>query len=875
MTDISRAKLFGKLDTLAYQAMESATTLCRVRGNPYVELVHWFQLVLQQPDSDLRRINERFGLNAGTLSSDLISALDRLPAQAASVVDLSAQLDEAMERGWLYGALQLDASRIRSGHLLLGVLGTGSLRHTLFAMSREFEKINRETLLEQFHEIVQRSPEQPVVPGDGAPTDQPREASSTLQRYTSDLTEQARLGNLDPVLGRNEEVRQLIDILMRRRQNNPLLAGEAGVGKTAVVEGFAQRIVAGDVPEAFLGARVLALDIGLLQAGASVKGEFEQRLRQVVDEVQAATQPTLLFIDEVHTLVGAGGQAGTGDAANLLKPMLARGKLRTIGATTWSEYKKHIEKDPALKRRFQVLRVDEPSPEVAITMLRSVLPTLQRHHRVQILDEAVVAAVHLSHRYLPDRQLPDKAISLLDTACARVGISQQAMPAQLADSRERIANLRAEKVVVQTEQAIGLLDPERLQRLSQQLRDEQQYSAELEKRWQAQTAWVGEIQQLRERLCTEHLAPSAEQAELQAAFLERTEALQQRLHAAQSEAPALVLTDVDAQSVASVLQGWTGIPLGTLQRNEIETILNLAERLGERVIGQSHAMEAIARRIQTSRAGLDHPGKPVGVFLLAGPSGVGKTETALALAELLYGGEHNLVTINMSEYQEPHTVASLKGAPPGYVGYGEGGVLTEAVRRRPHCVILLDEIEKAHPDVHEVFFQVFDKGWMEDGEGQVIDFRNTLILMTTNVGSEVLFNRQGTETDQDLEQLLKPELLRVFPPALLGRLVAIPYFALNDDMLARIVELQLKRVAARVEQRYQVPLHYDAVLVDYIVSQCTDIHSGGRMVDSILTNGLLPQLSRAFLLGEINQTVPQRVSLSVGDAGIIYEFAND
>ena len=486
-----------------------------------------------------------------------------------------------------------------------------------------------------------------------------------------------------------------------------------------------------------------------------------------------------------------------------------------------------------------------------------------------------MAAVHLSHRYLPDRQLPDKAISLLDTACARVGISQQAMPAQLADSRERIANLRAEKVVVQTEQAIGLLDPERLQRLSQQLRDEQQYSAELEKRWQAQTAWVGEIQQLRERLCTEHLAPSAEQAELQAAFLERTEALQQRLHAAQSEAPALVLTDVDAQSVASVLQGWTGIPLGTLQRNEIETILNLAERLGERVIGQSHAMEAIARRIQTSRAGLDHPGKPVGVFLLAGPSGVGKTETALALAELLYGGEHNLVTINMSEYQEPHTVASLKGAPPGYVGYGEGGVLTEAVRRRPHCVILLDEIEKAHPDVHEVFFQVFDKGWMEDGEGQVIDFRNTLILMTTNVGSEVLFNRQGTETDQDLEQRLKPELLRVFPPALLGRLVAIPYFALNDDMLARIVELQLKRVAARVEQRYQVPLHYDAVLVDYIVSQCTDIHSGGRMVDSILTNGLLPQLSRAFLLGEINQTVPQRVSLSVGDAGIIYEFAND
>lgn len=873
MTDISRAKLFGKLDTLAYQAMESATTLCRVRGNPYVELVHWFQQVLQQPDSDLQRINERFDLDAGTLSRDLISALDRLPAQASSVVDLSAQLDEAMERGWLYGALQLDARKIRSGHLLLGVLGTASLRHTLFAMSREFEKINREMLLEQFNEIVQRSPEQPVVSSDGPLPEAFSASSSALHRYTSDLTEQARRGTLDPVLGRNEEVRQLIDILMRRRQNNPLLAGEAGVGKTAVVEGFAQRIVTGDVPEAFIGARVLALDIGLLQAGASVKGEFEQRLRQVVDEVQAATQSTLLFIDEVHTLVGAGGQAGTGDAANLLKPMLARGKLRTIGATTWSEYKKHIEKDPALKRRFQVLRVDEPSPDVAVNMLRSLLPTLQRHHQVQILDEAVRAAVHLSHRYLPDRQLPDKAISLLDTACARVGISQQAIPALLADSRERIATLRAEKLVVQTENAIGRLDPERVQRLEQQLRNEQQYSAALEKRWHTETSWVGELQQLRERLRTEQSESTAEQADLQNAFLERTDALQKCLQAAQSDAPALVLADVDAQSVANVLQGWTGIPVGTLQRNEIDTLLDLADNLGERVIGQSHAMEAIARRIQTSRAGLDHPGKPVGVFLLAGPSGVGKTETALALAELLYGGEHNLVTINMSEYQEPHTVASLKGAPPGYVGYGEGGVLTEAVRRRPHCVILLDEIEKAHPDVHEVFFQVFDKGWMEDGEGRVIDFRNTLILMTTNVGSEVLFNLQGGETDQDLEQLLKPELLRVFPPALLGRLVAIPYFPLNGTMLARIVDMQLQRVVQRVQHRYQVPLHYDAALVDYIVSQCTDVQSGGRMVDAILTNGLLPQLSRAFLLGEKNQAVPGRVRVSVNEDGVVYDFA--
>lgn len=872
MTDISRAKLFGKLDSLAFQAMESATTLCRLRGNPYVELVHWFQQVLQQPDSDLRRINERFELNPGKLASDLVYALDRLPAHAASVVDLSAQLDEAMERGWLYGTLQLDAKKVRSGHLLLGVLATASLRHTLFAMSREFEKINREILLADFNNIVLHSPEQPTVANEVTQTSALRDAASALQRYTCDLTEQARRGELDPVLGRNDEVRQLIDILMRRRQNNPLLAGEAGVGKTAVVEGFAQRIVAGDVPEPLRQARVLALDIGLLQAGASVKGEFEQRLRQVVDEIQTAPLPILLFIDEIHTLVGAGGQAGTGDAANLLKPMLARGKLRTLGATTWSEYKKHIEKDPALKRRFQVLRVEEPSPAVAVNMLRSLMPTLQHHHRVQILDEALHAAVHLSHRYLPDRQLPDKAISLLDTACARVGISQQAMPALLADSCERIDILRAEKNVIQIEQAIGLHDPKRVHSLEQQLHEEQLRSVELEKRWQTETAWVDEVHQLRKHLQVEHNEPMSEQAALQIASLERTKELQRCLQTAHVDAPALVLPDVGAQAVANVLQDWTGIPVGTLQRNEIDTVLNLADSLGERVIGQPHAMQAIARRIQTSRAGLDHPGKPVGVFMLAGPSGVGKTETALTLAELLYGGEQNLITINMSEYQEPHTVASLKGAPPGYVGYGEGGVLTEAVRRRPHSVVLLDEMEKSHPDVHELFFQVFDKGWMEDGEGQIIDFRNTLILMTTNVGSEALFQLQENVVTEELEQRLRLDLLKVFPPAFLGRLVAIPYFPLSEQMLVRLVEMQLQRVVQRVSSRYQVPLHYDAALVSHIVSQCNDGPSGGRMVDAILTNGLLPELSRVFLLGEKDQAIPKQVNISVEEARIVYDF---
>lgn len=872
MTDISRAKLFGKLDSLAYQAMGSATALCRLRGNPYVELVHWFMQVLQQPDSDLRRISGRFELNVNNLTNDLNAALERLPSNAASVVDLSAQLDEAMERGWLYGALQLDAGKIRSGHLLLGVLATASLRHTLFAMSSEFEKINRELLLEQFGDIVQCSPEQPIANSSSLGDNSEKDLSSAVQRFTSDLTEQARRGELDPVLGRNEEVRQLIDILMRRRQNNPLLAGEAGVGKTAVVEGFAQRIVAEDVPSQLLKARVLTLDICLLQAGASVKGEFEQRLRQVFDEVLASSVPTLLFIDEIHTLVGAGGQAGTGDAANLLKPMLARGKLRTIGATTWSEYKKYIEKDPALKRRFQVLKVEEPSPEVAVAMLRSLQPTLQAHHGVQILDEALRAAVHLSHRYLPDRQLPDKAIGLLDTACARVGISQKAMPADLADSRERMASLQAEKDVVQSEQAIGLLDPARLQSLEQELRVEKNCSVNLERRWLREVGLVNEIKLLRERLQVEHREFRADTEGPQAACLERAVHLQQQLLEGQTEEQAMVLPDVDAQAVANVLQGWTGIPVGTLQRDEIDILLSLSESLGERVVGQSHAMQTIAHRIHTSRAGLDHPDKPVGVFLLAGPSGVGKTETALALAEILYGGEQNLVTINMSEYQGAHTVASLKGAPPGYVGYGEGGVLTEAVRRRPHCVILLDEMEKAHPDVHEVFFQVFDKGWMEDGEGQIIDFRNTLILMTTNVGSQALFNCHGDESARVLERLLKPDLLKVFPPALLGRLVAIPYFPLSNDMLGRIVEMQLQRVVRRVNTRYQVPLHYDAALVEYIVSLCTDPQSGGRMVHAMLTNSLLPQLSRAFLLRKKDQVLIKQVTLSVDECGLVYEF---
>src|SRR5690606_16483081 len=699
--------------------------------------------------------------------------------------------------------------------------------------------------------------------------------------------------------GRDDEIRQVVDILMRRRQNNPILVGEAGVGKTAVVEGFARRIAAGDVPPALKGVALRALDVGLLQAGASMKGEFEQRLRAVIDEVQASTTPIILFVDETHTLVGAGGAAGTGDAANLLKPALARGTLRTIGATTWAEYKKHIEKDPELTRRFQTVMVEEPDEGNAVLMMRGVASTMEKHHKVQILDEALEAAVKLGHRYIPARQLPDKSVSLLDTACARVAVSLHATPAEVDDSRRRIESLETELAIIAREQAIGIPVVEREQECSAGLASERARLLELEGRWQAERALVDELLALRAKL-REGAAPvegtgsaleAAAEAEMEstqaqtpvpaeggdrASLLARLQEVQADLRELQGETP-LILPTVDYQAVASVVAGWTGIPVGRMARNEIDTVLRLPELLGKRVIGQDHAMEMIARRIQTSRAGIDNPSKPIGVFMLAGTSGVGKTETALALAEALYGGEQNLITINMSEYQEAHTVSSLKGAPPGYVGYGEGGVLTEAVRRRPYSVVLLDEVEKAHGDVHELFFQVFDKGWMEDGEGRKIDFRNTLILLTTNAGTDMIASLcadpELMPEPEGMAKALRDPLLKIFPPALLGRLVTIPYYPLSDEMLGKIVRLQLDRIKKRVEARYRIPFDYDDEVVKLVVSRCTESESGGRMIDAILTNTMLPEISREFLHRMIEGNSVDAVRVAVGSGQFAYEFA--
>jgi type VI secretion system protein VasG len=875
MAEISRVALFGKLNALCYRAIESSTVFCKLRGNPYVEMVHWVHQILQLQDSDLHRIIRHYELDAAVLARDVTAALDRLPRGATSVTDLSSQLEETVERAWVFGTLMFGESSVRSGHLLFGMLKTSNLRNALYAISRQFERVKADDLSDRFGTLLKDSVEAKLGASDGFQAAAPGEASGALapaqmgkqealKKFTVDLTEQARSGKMDPIVGRDDEIRQMVDILMRRRQNNPIMIGEAGVGKTAVVEGFAQRIARGDVPPSLKEVQLLALDVGLLQAGASMKGEFEQRLRSVIDEVQASEKPIILFIDETHTLVGAGGAAGTGDAANLLKPALARGTLRTIGATTFAEYKKHIEKDPALTRRFQSIQVDEPSEERAIRMMRGVASTMEKHHQVQILDEALEAAVRLSHRYIPARQLPDKSVSLIDTACARVAVSLHATPAEVDDSRKRIDALNVEMEIIRREGAIGIEVAGRAHETEIALADEKERLAGLEQRWNEERALVDELLSLRAKLrdgaqpvegtgskleAAAGSAPPQDDAE-RAALKAQLQGVQAKLSALQGENP-LILPTVDYQAVAAVVGDWTGIPVGRMAKNEMETILNIASTLSQRVIGQDHAMEMIAKRIQTSRAGLDNPNKPIGVFMLAGTSGVGKTETALALAEALYGGEQNLITINMSEYQEAHTVSTLKGAPPGYVGYGEGGVLTEAVRRRPYSVVLLDEVEKAHPDVHEMFFQVFDKGFMEDGEGRFIDFKNTLIILTTNAGTDLI---AGLCKDPDLmpdpegmATALRAPLLKVFPPALLGRLVTIPYYPLSDDMLGKIVKLQLDRIKKRVEARYKIPFEYGEDVVKLVVSRCTESESGGRMIDAILTNTMLPDVSRAFL----------------------------
>ena len=920
MSDISRAALFGKLNSVGYKSIESATVFCKMRGNPYVELVHWIHQILQLQDSDLHHIVTQFNIEPSHLARDITETLDRLPRGSTSITDLSSHIEEAVERGWVYGTLLFGESQVRTGHLVVGILKTRSLTHALYGISREFEKIKLDTLTDRFDEVVDGSPEAQLRATDGFQVGggaAPGEASGAmappqmgkqeaLHQFTVDLTAEARSGNMDPIVGRDEEIRQIVDILMRRRQNNPILTGEAGVGKTAVVEGFAQRIAAGDVPPPLQDVTLRSLDVGLLQAGASMKGEFENRLKQVIQEVQSSEKPIILFIDEAHTLIGAGGAAGTGDAANLLKPALARGTLRTVAATTWAEYKKHIEKDPALTRRFQVVQVLEPSEEKAILMMRGVASTMEQHHKVQILDEALEASVKLSHRYIPARQLPDKSVSLLDTSSARVAISQSAVPAEVDDTRKRIQALETELAIIRREKEVGVDTTAREEAVNEKLATARTDLDDLEAHWNDERELVEKILGIRSRLrggdskvegtgselerAADEMAQGADpdagetahegaegglDEQQRETLLGELRELQGQLHELQGEHP-MILPSVDEQAVASVVQDWTGIPVGRMVKNEIETVLNLPDILEQRIIGQRHALEMIAKRIQTSRASLDNPNKPIGVFMLAGTSGVGKTETALALAEALYGGEQNVITINMSEYQEAHTVSTLKGAPPGYVGYGEGGVLTEAVRRRPYSVVLLDEVEKAHPDVHEIFFQVFDKGWMEDGEGRVIDFKNTLILLTTNAGTDMIMNLckdpELMPEPEGIAKALREPLLKVFPPALLGRLVVIPFYPLSDEVIGAIARLQLGRIEKRIQENHKIPFSYDDEVVQLITERCTELESGGRMIDAILTNTVLPAISEELLKRMMEGQPVERVHVGVENGEFSYQF---
>ncbi|MDP5217214.1 type VI secretion system ATPase TssH [Ruegeria sp. 2205SS24-7] len=914
MTEINRVALFGKLNKLGYQAIEGATVFCKMRGNPYVEIQHWLHQILNGQDSDIHRIIQHYDLDPGKIATELTRSLDMLPRGASTISDLSDHLMDSMERGWVWGSLLYSDSKVRTGYLILGMLKTPALRNILQTMSPELGSIGADDLADNFNAATDGSPEDSLGAQDGSQVGggaEPGEASGSmapgamgkgeaLEQFCTDLTEQARNGEIDPIVGRDEEIRQIVDVLMRRRQNNPILTGEAGVGKTAVVEGFALRIARGDVPPALKDVRLLVLDVGLLQAGASMKGEFENRLRQVIDEVQASPTPIVMFVDETHTLVGAGGAAGTGDAANLLKPALARGTLRTIGATTWAEYKKYIEKDPALTRRFQVVQVDEPDIPKAVLMMRGIASMLEGHHRVQVLDEGIEAAVTLSARYIPARQLPDKSVSLLDTACARVAVSQHAVPAEVDDSRRRIEALTTELEIIGRDETAGYDVADRREAVTAAKEAEEERLTGLTERWEAEKAVVESILDLRAKLReggqevegtgTAEGAAATEEAETtdlvpdidgesqkidRDALMAELKEKNAELEALQGDSP-LILPIVDHQAVASVVGDWTGIPVGRMVKDEIETILTLEEHLSKRVIGQDHAMKMIAKRIQTSRAGLDNPSKPIGVFMLAGTSGVGKTETALALAEVLYGGEQNVITINMSEYQEAHTVSSLKGAPPGYVGYGEGGVLTEAVRRKPYSVVLLDEVEKAHPDVHEIFFQVFDKGVMEDGEGRVIDFKNTLILLTSNVGTEMIMDMCADPDlmpdPEGLAKSLRDPMLKVFPPALLGRLVTIPYYPLSPHMIAEITKLQLGRIKKRVQEAHGVPFEYSDAVVEEIVNRCQELDSGGRMIDAIVTNTMLPDISAEFLKRMMEGHDISKVVIDVTDGEFTYGF---
>ena len=877
--------LIGKVDDATRSALEAAAGLCVSRTHYDIEIEHYLLKVIDSSDNDVAFILRQYSVDRSRLTAELQHSLDRLKSGNARSPAFSPLLVKMLTEAWTIATIEYDMALIRTGFTLLALLSDPELSRVIRDVSKELQLIPPEALLKDFFAVTEKSREASVSAAVGAPQvdggSAPRPGSGKtphLDQYTVNMTANAKAGKIDPVLGRDQEIRQVVDILMRRRQNNPILTGEAGVGKTAVVEGFALRLASGDVPPPLRNVQLHSLDLALLQAGAGVKGEFENRLKGLIEEVKSSPHPIILFIDEAHTMIGAGGQAGQNDAANLLKPALARGELRTIAATTWSEYKKYFEKDAALARRFQVVKVEEPTEVQCDTMLRGIVPSLEKHHDLRILHEAVTATVRLSHRYLAGRQLPDKAVSVLDTACARLALGQNTIPPPIEDSSRRIDDLKVQKQILEREATVGEDHAERLAAIEEQLAAEEASLAKLKTQWEQEVELVRQIRAMREALESgaETVKAEGDGKLPEKPSLEALRALEERLTAVQGQNP-LIHVCVDERIVGEVISAWTGIPLGKMVKDEISTVLDLDGHLRKRVIGQDHALGAIAQRIITSRARLDDPGKPVGVFMLVGPSGVGKTETALALADLLYGGERNLITINMSEFQEAHTVSTLKGSPPGYVGYGEGGVLTEAVRRRPYSVVLLDEVEKAHNDVLELFYQVFDKGNLEDGEGRSIDFKNCIIILTSNAGTDTLMkltaDPETMPASEGLVLAMKPELNKIFKPAFLGRMVIIPYFPVRDEALKKIILLKIGKIQRRLQENHRIAMTCDDSVIEEVAKRCTEVESGARNVDNILTNTMLPEISRQILTRMAEETPTEQVRVGVSqDSRFTYDW---
>ncbi|WP_353212449.1 type VI secretion system ATPase TssH [Rhodovarius sp.] len=871
MSAIDLKALISRLTDLGKRQLEAAAGLTLSRSHYNVEIEHVLVKLIETPGSDVSLILKQSGVDAGRVLAELTRALDKMRTGNARAPALSPDIVTWLREAWLIASLEANQGKMRTGHLMAALLSDEALARSmrdsspsLFAIPSDALRKNLETLTRGSDEEAQAAIAVPPGGGTAGADGAAPKAGGPLEQFCTDLTASAKAGKIDPILGRDSEIRQMVDILTRRRQNNPILTGEAGVGKTAVVEGLALRIAEGDVPDALKNVRLMSLDLGMLQAGASVKGEFENRLKGVIDGAKSSPQPVIMFIDEAHTLIGAGGAAGQNDAANLLKPALARGEMRCVAATTWAEYKKYFEKDAALTRRFQVVKVEEPSLPLANAMLRGLVATLEKHHKVRILDEAVTETVRLSARYIPARQLPDKGVSLLDTACARVSMSQASIPAPIEDCTRRLSLIATELKAIGREVATGGDHEKRNAALNAEAVEVEARLAALNERWEKEKALVEQIRTLRETL-----EEPEEGADTVTALAQLTQASAD-LAALQGENP-LVHPVVDGNAVAEVVETWTGIPLGRMAGDELQAVMSLQERLQERVVGQNHALAAIAQAIRTNRAGLADPRKPIGVFFMAGTSGTGKTETALAVADLLYGGEQNLTTINMSEFKEEHKVATLMGAPPGYVGYGEGGVLTEAVRRRPYSVILLDEMEKAHPGVQDVFYQVFDKGNMKDGEGRDIDFKNTVIIMTSNAGTDTIAklcaDPETMPEPEALTEALRPDLLKVFKPAFLGRCNVVIYYPLADHVLKMICGLKMKSIGKRVREAYDVAFVVDPAVTDAIVERCREVESGARNIENILNRTLLPELS-AHILGRLAEGGEiTRVTVGLADDG--------